>query len=172
MRYSSLRVSRSVLPFVVGLSIFGGSYLHASETPQSYSDSLTPTIEKLLRVHVILTTLEQDLEKQSASVKDLAESLRQAGLRLAESEASLARVEQKLKDSETLRLELESALASLRTEYEKLRASFLSLSKAFVSYKQEAEGQIAKVTKSRNVWRGIGIGAVVAAVLAFIAAIV
>jgi chromosome segregation ATPase len=161
-----------VAPFVAALSIFGGPSLQASETPQPYSDLLTPTIEKLLRASAILTTLEQDLEKQSASVKDLAESLRKAGLRLAESEASLARVEQKLKDSETLRLELESALASLRTEYEKLRASFLRLSETFAGYKQEAEGQIAKVTKSRNVWRGIGIGAVVAAVLAFIAAIV
>jgi hypothetical protein len=52
-----------VLPFVAALSIFGGPSLQASEPPQSYSDSLTPTIEKLLRVHVILTTLEQDLEK-------------------------------------------------------------------------------------------------------------
>jgi chromosome segregation ATPase len=161
-----------VAPFVAALSIFGGPSLQASETPQPYSDLLTPTIEKLLRVSSILTTLEQDLEKQKITVEDLEQSLRLAGQSLLASEASLAAVEKRLSDSETLRQELESALASLRTEYEKLRASFLRLSETFVSYKQEAETQLSKVTKSRNVWRGIGIGAVLAAVLAFIAAIV
>lgn len=171
MRYSSLPVSFLVLPFVGLLFICGGSSLSANETPQPSSDLLTSTIEKLLKVNVILTSLEADLLNQRRTVEELEQSLRQAAQRLADSEATLAEVEQRLNASEMLRRELDSSLGSLRDEYEKLRDSFLKLSTTFAEFRQEAERQIAKLEKSRNVWRCIAIGATAAAVLAFLGAI-
>ena len=156
---------------MAALFICGGSSLSASETPPSYSGSLTPTIEKLLKVNVILTSLEADLLSQKRTVEELEQSLQQAAQRLADSEATLAEVEKRLSDSEGLRLESELALANLRTEYEKLRASFLRLSETFGDYRQTATRQLAKLEKSRNVWRGIALGATVTTVLAFLAAI-
>ena len=171
MYYLSWRALPLALPFVALLFIFCGLPLRANETPQPSSDLLTSTIEKLLKVNVILTNLEADLMRQQKAIDELALSLQQAAQKLAESEETLAEVEKRLSASEMLRQELGSSLESLREEHERLRGSFLKLSTAFGSYKVEAEYQLSKVTKSRNVWRGIGLGAAATAVLAFLAAV-
>ena len=143
----------------------------ATEVPSS-RELLTTTIESLERAAVILQTLETDLETQSLLTRDLEQSLRLAGQRLAESEASLLQLETRLRGSEALRETLGSDLAATRSEYAKLRDSFIRLSTTFADYKQEAEKQIEGLERGRRVWRIVGLGAIAVSVIVGIVAMV
>lgn len=139
----------------------------ATEAPTS-SELLTTTIANLEKAAAILETLENDLETQSLLTRDLEQSLRLAGQRLVESEASLQALEARLKDSEGLRETLGLDLTATRSEYGKLRDSFLRLSETYLLYRQEVVKQIAGLERSRGVWRVVGIGGVVAVIIAVV----
>ena len=162
---------RSVWVFCASVLLWISWPASATGVPNS-GELLTATIESLERAAAILQTLETDLETQSLLTRDLEESLRLAGQRLLESEASLLRLEARLKDSEDLRATLGLDLAATRSEYAKLRDSFIRLSTTFADYKQEAENQIAGLERSRGVWRIVGLGAIAVSVIVGIIAVV
>ena len=150
------------------------SDLSASEAPIS-PDSLTPYVLTLQRADALLTTLEQALETRSGEALALQGRLTEAGkllglLRseLAKQSAELSTLRVSLDDSETQRALLAAGLKETRVSLEVLTTRFAKLSVDYSDYRQAVE----RVTRSRDVWRLVGLGAIVVAVVCAILAAV
>ena len=134
--------------------------------------TLSQWAENLQRADALLTTLTANLETRSDEVRTLQLSLLEAGRHLAELNSELENSRVNLSAAETSRVALELALAEMQQSLATLMATYDRLSKAFAEYKQIAEAALDRVTRSRGVWRAIGIGTTIVAVVCGILAAV
>jgi chromosome segregation ATPase len=137
----------------------------------SYS-TLVEWTESLQRADAYLTQAASRLADSQASLTALSATLGQAGRRLSQLDAKLtlwqehsAELEISLRDSAAILAQLRETLRGLRERYD-------LLSQAFSTYRQESERQILARERTIRVWRAVGIGGVIAAVLAGIIAAV
>lgn len=152
----------------------GGYALWASETPQSYSDLVQSTLQALRTADEKLTQLESLWPRLQSANGLLSVALQRAkqesdGLR---SELSGLRLEldglrRSLSESMASLTVSQAALTKAQVSLVTLTAQLEKLSDDFSTYRTQAE----RIARSRGVWRAVGLGAIVAAVVAVVVAV-
>jgi chromosome segregation ATPase len=154
--------------FCLLLSCFLSLYAYpasAAEQPILPSE-LTPLILHLQKADALLTTLEADLEKQSGEARSLASRLVIAYDELSKLNEELVALRASLNSSETLRKALWEDLSVVRTALDSLMTKYARLSQDFSAYRSAAEQTIRSLERGRKAWMAVGIGSIIAAIVA------
>ena len=167
MQFSRLSYSwRWAWPLVRALLVFSCSPLPAANWTPSENELWQSMIADMLSARKALEQSRIALADSRENATELSRLLDEARLRVSRLSAQL-QLWQEHSNELTQSLErLSVELATLRQELKRLTDSYNALSTLHTGYVTAVDKQILGLQRSRDVWRVVGLGAIVAAVIA------